>query len=222
LSGDSSPRDVNALKVLIRSEFSELVGELALTKGPRAERVEQIFSLLLDQLAALQDGIDDEENLTRFRALADCVASLYRSWNNLQQVFSTQTGIAMQQFKLVSEAVDEVRFTMDAVAIGPVERKGMIVSCGSRAGDPQPFSVEELLGWAHDFASTDGPAMIGETGGFALRNFVLPMAKRLGGMAAAATNQQNLAHFAKRYNSPPLQRVVKNLEARLEELVWNC
>ena len=222
MSGDSSPRDVNALKILIRSEFSELVGELALANGPRAERVEQIFSLLLDQLAALQDGIEDEENLTRFRTLADCVASLYRSWNNLQQVFSTQTGIVMQQFKLVSDAVDEVRFTMEAVSIGPVERKGMVVSFGSRADDPQPFSVEELLAWVHDFASTDAPAMIEESGGFALRSFVLPAAKRLCGMAALSTDPQNLAHFAKRFNTSALQRAMKNLEARLDELVWNC
>ncbi|HWE50879.1 MAG TPA: hypothetical protein VG273_13885 [Bryobacteraceae bacterium] len=222
LSGDSRPRDVNSLKVVIRSEFTELVGELALANGPRTERVEQIFSLLLDQLAALQDGIEDEENLTNFRILADCVASLYRSWNNVQQMFSTQTGIVLQQFKLLSDAVEDVRFTMDAAAIGPVERKGLVVSFGSRADDPQPFSVDELLEWVHDFATSDGPAVLAESGGFGLRSFILPAAKKLGAMATAATDPQNLAHFAKRYNTPPLQRAMKNLEARLDELAWNC
>jgi hypothetical protein len=222
LSGDSTPRDVNALKSLVRSEFTELVGELALANGPRAERVESIFSLLLDQLAALQEGIEDEDNLTNFRIVADCVASLYRSWNNVQQLFGAQTGIVLQQFKLVSDAVEEVRFTMETLSIGPAERKGMVITQGSRAEDPDPFSIEELLTWVHDFAAGDGPAMIEERGGFALRNFVFPEAKKLCEMASAAIELRNRAHFAKRYNTPTLQRAMKNLEARLDELAWNC
>src|SRR5271165_3695948 len=39
-SPGSGETDVRALKTLIRSEFTELVGELALAGGPRADRVE--------------------------------------------------------------------------------------------------------------------------------------------------------------------------------------
>jgi len=219
---DSSARDVVALKTVIRSEFAELVGELALAQGPNARRVEHIFSLLLDQLGALNDGIEDEDSLTSFQTVADCVASLFRSWNNAQQVFAAGTGIVLKQFQLVLDAAEEVRFTMDAVFIGPEERSGMTIRFAARAGEPQAVSLEELLGLVHTFATSDGPDAIAQAGGFALRNSVFPNAKKLGRLAGAAMDPRNLETFPKRCSAPPLMRAMRNLEARLDELAWNC
>jgi hypothetical protein len=221
-SADSPPEDVTALKALMRSEFAELVGELSLGIGPRAERIEQIFSLLLDQLGALQEGIEDEDNLTKFQSLADCVASLYRSWNNVQQLFSAQTGIVLQQFKLVLAAAEEVRFTMDAVFIGRPERQTMMIPFTPVTGEPGVASLEELLGWVQDFAAAEGPDAIEATGGFALRNSILPAAMGLTRLAATALEARNLGRFPQRCSTPPLLRAMTNLQARLDELAWNC
>ena len=220
LSGESNNRDISRLKNLIRSGFAEVVGELSMPGGPRVARVEQIFALLLDQLAALQDGIDDEENLARFRIVADNTASLYRSWNNIQQLFGTQTGIVTQQFGLVADAVEEVRQTMDAVFLGAEERLGMVILAGS--ADGSSLSVEDLLTWIHDFVSGEGPQALDDAGGFALRNTIFPLARKLRALVLAGLEERNLTNFPKRCSTPPLHRAMKNLEGRLDELAWNC
>jgi hypothetical protein len=222
LDPGSPAGNVTALKGLIRSEFSELVGELALANGPRSERIEQIFSLLLDQLGELQEGIEDDDNLTSFRTLADCVASLFRSWNNIQQLFGTQTGIVRQQFQLVLDALEEFRFTMDAVFLGATERQTMMVRFALDTGDAGSVSLEELLGWVQDLAESEGPEAIEKSGGFALRNSIFPAATRLASLTGASLETRNLAHFPKLCSTPPLLRAMKNLQARLDELAWNC
>ena len=220
LSGESNNRDISRLKTLIRSGFAEVVGELSMPGGPRVARVEQIFALLLDQLAALQDGIDDEENLARFRIVADNTASLYRSWNNIQQLFGTQTGIVTQQFGLVADAVEEVRQTMDAVFLGAEERLGMVILAGSVDGSS--LSVEDLLTWIHDFVSGEGPQALDDAGGFALRNTIFPLARKLRALVLAGLEERNLTNFPQPCGTPPLHRAMKNLEGRLDELAWNC
>lgn len=220
LSWESNNRDISRLKNLIRSGFAEVVGELSMPGGPRVARVEQIFALLLDQLAALHDGIEDEENLARFRIVTDNTASLYRSWNNIQQLFGTQTGIVTQQFGLVADAVEEVRQTMDAVFLGAEERLGMVILAGS--ADGSSLSVEDLLTWIHDFVSGEGPQALDDAGGFALRNTIFPLARKLRALVLAGLEERNLTNFPKRCSTPPLHRAMKNLEGRLDELAWNC
>ena len=222
LSGESNNRDISRLKTLIRSGFAEVVGELSMPGGPRIARVEQIFALLLDQLAALQDGIDDEENLARFRIVADNTASLYRSWNNIQQLFGTQTGIVTQQFGLVADAVEEVRQTMDAVFLGVEERLGMVILYSAGSADGNSLSVEDLLTWIQDFVSGEGPQALDDAGGFALRNTIFPLARKLRALVLAGLEERNLANFPQQCGTPPLHRAMKNLEGRLDELAWNC
>lgn len=222
LKGDNAPQDIAALKALVRSEMAEILGELSFSGGPRITRVEQIFMLLLDQLAALQDGIEDEENITRFRVVADNTASLYRSWNNIQQLFAAQTGIVVKQFGLVVEAVDEVRQTMDSVYLGPEERQGMMIIYSAGVPDAPAVSIEDLLTWVQDFVTAEGPQALDEAGGFALRNTIFPMAKKLRALVLASLDSRNLANFPKRCSTPPLQRAMTNLEGRLDELAWNC
>lgn len=222
LQGDSTPAEVAALKVLIRSEMVEILGELSLPRGPRIVRVEQILGLLLDQLGALQEGIEDEDNLSRFRTVTDNVASLYRSWNNIQQLFAAQAGIVTKMFGLVGDAVEEVRQTMDAVYLGLEERTGMVIQYSTRLGDAPGVTLEDLLTWIVDFTAGQGPQSLDDSGGFALRNTIAPAAGRLRGLVRAAMEPRNLAVFPKRFSTPPLQRAMKNLDGRLDELMWNC
>ena len=222
LKGDSTAADVVALKILIRSEMVELLGELSLTSGPSISRVEHIFVLLLDQLAALQEGITDEDNLSHFRIVTDNVASLYRSWNNVQQLFGAQTGIVTKMFGLVTDAVEDLRQTMDAVFLGAEERQGMMISYMSGSSDGEAISLEDLMNWIQDFMAGEAPHSLDQAGGFALRNTIAPMARKLRALVLAAMEHRNLSAFPKRFSSPALQRAVKNMEGRLDELAWNC
>jgi hypothetical protein len=62
LDVNSVPENVDALKAVLRSQFTELVNELGYLGGPRVSRVEQIFSLLLDPSLPHvgQSGIETE------------------------------------------------------------------------------------------------------------------------------------------------------------------
>ena len=222
LSGDSAPKDVKALKGVIRSELAELIGELSIGRGPRLARVEQIFSLILDQLGALQDGIEDERNLSGFGVFADYIASLFRSWNNIQQLFAAQTAIVTKQLQLVSDAVDEVRFAMDAVSLELEKRQLMTIRYASAGIEFSPVTVEDMLAHVQEFASSEGRAAITESGGFALRGSIAPEARRLRRLVSACMDSRNIASAPKTFASPPLQRTIRNLAGQLDELAWNC
>jgi len=48
LRNDADPQDSEALKAIIKSQLTELVGELGLSSGPRVTRMDQLFFLLVN------------------------------------------------------------------------------------------------------------------------------------------------------------------------------
>lgn len=50
LRSDADPQDSESLKAIIKSQLTELVGELGLPSGPRVTRVDQLFFLLVNGL----------------------------------------------------------------------------------------------------------------------------------------------------------------------------
>ena len=73
--------------------------------------------------------IDDEQNTTNFRILTDYITSLEQSWinnygffgvNTSTPFFGTQLVLISRQLSVISEDVDEARFTLDSVLIGSV------------------------------------------------------------------------------------------------------
>src|SRR5579872_348135 len=165
LDPEAAAEDIAALKAVVKSQLSELVNELAFPSGPRVQRVNQYFHLLLGHatfplpakpgnslqqsdpdkiegtLGNLRDelglnftqqdfvnSLEDEQDLSNFRILSDYVTSLAQSWiNNLSffglntttPFFGTQLVLLSRQLSVVAESVDEVRFTLDSVFIGP-------------------------------------------------------------------------------------------------------
>ena len=100
------PQDLEAIRTVIATELQELVGELALEGGPRIQRVDQLFSLLLGDrvgsknlnpdvvqgnLGILRDRfgltidqidtVDEERIVTNFRIVVEQVLSLQASWS---------------------------------------------------------------------------------------------------------------------------------------------
>jgi hypothetical protein len=227
-----SPDNRNAnefdrLRILVRSHLTQLVGEMSVLGGPRVPHVEQLFASLLEHLASLQDRLQDDDGITSFPALADNVASLYRSWNNMQQLFNLQITIVNNQLNLVIEALEELRSSMNNAAFGTAERQIMIVGFdapGFEAGvREQPhMSVENLLTWISNFASEGGPRIIEEGGGFALRSRVAPAATQLSELISAATDEANPQRIPARLITPQIARTLASLAGRLDEVAWNC
>jgi hypothetical protein len=122
--------------------------------------------------------IDDETNVTNFRIIVDYANSLWNGWSNSIQFFvtvstpflGTQLVIVSRQLGVVSETVDEVRFVLDSVFIGPSERQTVLLDFRTLAGfhNVPPIFLEDLLSWTQSFVAEEAPRIIQSGGKFGL------------------------------------------------------
>jgi hypothetical protein len=100
------PQDLETIRSVVRTELQELVSELSLEGGPRIQRVDELFRLLLGQgnnsrsmnpdlvqgqLGKLRERfaltvdevqtVDEERIVTNFRIIVDQVLALHASWS---------------------------------------------------------------------------------------------------------------------------------------------
>lgn len=130
------PGDLESVRAVVRSLFTELVNEFGVEGGPRVPRVDQLFQLLRGaptatnaealpkhcQLQRLQNRfglerkfvntIDDEQNLTNYLILVDYVVGLNTSWTDQKGYFIRNGGVLEPYFGtqlvLISRALDVV------------------------------------------------------------------------------------------------------------------
>jgi hypothetical protein len=152
--------------------------------------------------------VEDEQDLTNFRIVSDYVISLAQSWlNNLQffglqtqtPFFGTQLVLLSRQLSVIAESVNEVRFTLDSVFIGPAERQTLQIQFSS--GDPSMF-LEDLLTWIDSFASEEGPRLIQDGGKFAVGESFVPIGTQLQTLVAGAVTPANATSLC----NDPLRR----------------
>ncbi len=178
----------------------------------------------------LVNTVEEEQNLTNFRILADYLTSLRQSWivnrrffqrptpAGTQPFFGTQLVLLSRNLSVVAESVEEVRFAMDSVFIGPAERQTLEIVFPAGSNIPRIF-VEELLSWVSSFAAEEGPQLIQEGGKFAVNQSFLPMAILLRDMVAGAVNPTNVLALPGGYRSPRVRRSLEELATHLGELV---
>lgn len=115
------PQDLEAIRTVVSAELQELVTELALPGGPRIQRVDELFRMLLGdsrgtfnlnpdlvqgQLGTLRerfaltvdniDTVDEELIVTNFRIIVEQILSLQASWfsdRNLMSGVSSRTAL---------------------------------------------------------------------------------------------------------------------------------
>jgi len=123
--------------------------------------------------------VDDETNVTNFRIIVDYANSLWNAWSNSIQFFittatpflGTQLVIISRQLGVISEIVDEVRFVLDSVFIGPQERQTALLNLAALGGqfsNLPPIFLEDLLSWTQAFVTDEAPAVIQSGGKFGL------------------------------------------------------
>ncbi|HEX8814082.1 MAG TPA: hypothetical protein VF753_01145 [Terriglobales bacterium] len=130
--------DLDSIRDMVKSEFTELVNDLGIEGGPRIPRVNQIFRLLLgepvpvnsealdgqhSQLGILRERFNlkrkyintvaDEQNLTNFLIVVDYLIGLHNTWNTEKKYFAhSGTGGAQPffgtQLVLLSRALEVV------------------------------------------------------------------------------------------------------------------
>lgn len=127
------------------------------------------------------NSVEDEQNVTNYRILSDYITSLAQSWVNSLDFFQTPTpkgaipffGTRLvqlsRQLSVIAESVDQVRFAMDSVFIGPAERQtlSLVLELPDVTGDYSIY-VEDLLSWVSSFALEEGPRLIQDGGKYAV------------------------------------------------------
>lgn len=246
LGTDTDAEQQQALLAIIESEFTELVNEFGYEGGPRVQRVDMLFQLLLgdadsfDKLSGhlgdLQEEldlepanvntVDEEHNLTRFSVSVDYLIDLRRSWEAQRNFFNgsgegvflgTQLVLIGRALTVIAESVQEVYYTMDSVFMGAAERQATQLQLESG-----PMLVSELLGWAEHVATEEGPRLIrdgGRAGVIALHTAAQTLAM-LVQEAQTTANRGNQAHgeLPEGYATPRVQRALAELQHHLAEL----
>lgn len=133
------------------------------------------------------NSIDDETDLTNFRIISDYMSSLLQTWLNNKDFFKlgagsskqaflgTQLVLISRQFSVIAETVNEVRFTLNSVFIGPSERQTLLLEFASLA----PMFLEDVLAQIETFASGEGPRLIQNGGRLSISNNVSKVVQSL-------------------------------------------
>ena len=178
------------------------------------------------------NSVDDEIDLTNFRILSDYITSLAQSWiNNLQffmtptppgvqPFFGTQLVLLARQLSVVGESVDEVRFAMDSVFIGPSERQTLPISVRVQ-NSPQPFIIyaEDLLSWVSTFALVEGPNLIQDGGKYAVGEAFAAQVRNLHQLVEAALHPQNRGDLPPAFFTGRVQTAWQELTNKLKALL---
>jgi hypothetical protein len=184
--------------------------------------------------------IEDEQDITNFRILSDYLTSLLLTWINnynfflrdsvglphgmISQAFlGTQLVLISRQLSVVTEVVNEVRFIMDSVFLGPAERETLLIrfptitSPNYFGPNPPPsMFVEELLRWIEYFCTDEGVDLIQKAGKLGIGRGFIDVVYRLNGLVTGATNPQGPVPPA--YNTPRVRLAWSNLADQLTEL----
>ena len=207
----------------------------------------------------LVNTVDQEQDVTNYRIMVDYLTSLRQSWTNNQQFFGlgtttpffgTQLVVISRQLSVVSDAIDEVRFTMDSVFITPSERQTLEIdfskfvplakhpplrpfaipgtgasgaatgSLNDNAINSQAMFAEDLFGWVHSFSADEAPQLIQEGGKFAVGNTVMPTVVTLRNLILGAIKPANFSDLPKGYGTPRVQRALRDLASQLDELAF--
>jgi hypothetical protein len=130
--------------------------------------------------------IADEQNATNFRILVDYANSLSNTWDNSIQFFAglqsqflgTQLIFISRQLGVISEVVDEVRFVLDSVFIGPAQRDTLQVVFPIALSLP-PIYLSDLLQWVQDYVGAEAQDVIQNAGKFGLGEDFMSMISHL-------------------------------------------
>jgi hypothetical protein len=173
------------------------------------------------------NSVQDEQDITNFRVISDYMTSLMQSWianrqffliNPGQQAFfGTQLVLISRQFTTISETVNEVRFALDSVFIGPSERQTLLL----RFADATlaPMFLEDVLGEVEKFAGDEGPRLLRDGGKISVTNNILPVVRSLQNMIEEAHVPVNIDELPDGFRTARVRNSLDDLQDQLEALI---
>jgi hypothetical protein len=172
------------------------------------------------------NSIEDEQDITNFRVISDYTTSLLQSWISNKPFFNltpgspaffgTQLVLISRQFSVIAETVNEVRFALQSVLIGPQEQHTLLLEF---APPLPPIFLFDFLAEIEAHVTQEGPRLIQDGGKFSVKNNIVPVVKSLLALATQAPKPTNLHKLPDGYRTVRVRRTLDDLRAQLSELL---
>jgi hypothetical protein len=174
------------------------------------------------------NSVDDESDITNFRVISDYMTGLLQSWLsngryfllNVERVpafLGTQLVLISRQLGVIAETVNEVRFALDSVFIGPNERQTLLLAFDDQFELPAMF-LEDVLMEIESSVTDELPRLIKDGGRLAINNNLLPVVATLMNMVQAAHDPQNLDALPDGYSTARVKHALDDLSDQLTQL----
>lgn len=173
------------------------------------------------------NSVADEVVITNFRVISDYLTSLLQSWISNRSFFfvlpgqpaffGTQLVLISRQFNVIAETVNELRFTLDSVFIGPAERQALLLEFADPALPPR--FLESMLIEIEAFVGDEGPRLLKEGGKITVTNNILPVVNALLNMVEEAHSPTNIDELPDGFRTARVRNSLDDLQDQLERLV---
>ena len=176
----------------------------------------------------LNNSVEDEQDITNFRVISDYMTSLLQSWianreffilrPQEQAFFGTQLVLISRQFNVIAETVNELRFALDSVFIGPNERQTLLLEFDDRS--LPPMFLEDVLDEVDRFVADEGPRLLRDGGKISVTNNILPVVDTLGRMVHQAHHPKDQKRrVPDGFKTARVRHALDDLEKQLRDLV---
>lgn len=172
------------------------------------------------------NSVEDEQDITNFRVISDYMTSLMQSWianRNFFRLapdnpafFGTQLVLISRQFNVIVETVNEVRFALDSVFIGPSERQTLLLEF---ADGTDPMFLEDVLEEVEKFATDEGPRLLRDGGKISVTNNILPVVQSLQNLVQQAHEPKNLNVLPGGFKTIRVRNSLDDLQDQLAALI---
>ena len=173
------------------------------------------------------NSVGDEQDITNFRVISDYMTSLMQSWianrnffrfgTSAPAFFGTQLVLISRQFTVIAETVNEVRFALDSVFIGPNERQALLLEFTDQA--LAPMFLEDVLTEVESFASDEGPRLLRDGGKISVTNNILPVVQSHQNLVEEAHEPLNINVLPDGFKTARVRNSLDDLNDQLEALV---
>lgn len=176
----------------------------------------------------LSNSVDDETDITNFRVISDYMTGLLQSWlangkyfmlstSRMPAFLGTQLVLISRQLGVIAETVNEVRFALDSVFIGPNERQTLLLEFHDSLDLPAMY-LEDVLTEIESSVTDEMPRLIKDGGRIAINNNLLPVAQTLMNMIQGARDPDNLDALPDGFSTARVRHALDDLSDQLTQL----
>ena len=174
------------------------------------------------------NSVQDETDITNFRMISDYMTGLLQSWlangkyfllntSRLPAFLGTQLVLISRQLGVIAETVNELRFALDSVFIGPNERQTLLVEFDDQWELPAMY-LEDVLTEIEDSCTDELPRLIKDGGRIAITNNLLPVVQTLMNMVQGAHDPQNIDALPDGFSTARVRHALDDLSDQLTQL----